>query len=197
MTYIAQEETIISGLFQATAHYHQHLCPRQVLGVRMGLYAGELLGLSVPQNGKNLFTFIETDGCFLDGVAVSTGCTVGARTMRVFDFGKMAATFVDQSTGSALRIIPNPTARELCRKYVADATDRWHTYLFGYQEMPVEKLFVFQPVLLSVSLEEIISKKNAKVTCSGCGEEIFNEREIYVDGVALCKSCAGQGYYSS
>lgn len=196
MLQVQEEESILTNLLQTTACYHQHLCPRQVLGVRMGLYAGTLLDLTVPQKEKRLITFIETDGCFLDGVAVSTGCTVGARTMRVFDFGKMAATFMDRKTGTALRIIPNLTARELCVKYASNATDRWHTYLYGYQEMPEEELFTAQSVVLSISLAEILSRKDARVTCAVCGEEVFNEREIRIDGVALCQTCAGRGYYT-
>jgi hypothetical protein len=28
-----------------------------------------------------------------------------------------------------------------------------------------------------------------------CGEEIINERELERDGLLLCRSCAGEGYY--
>ena len=37
---------------------------------------------------------VETDGCFVDGIEVSTGVTVGHRSLRVVDLGKIAATFV-------------------------------------------------------------------------------------------------------
>jgi formylmethanofuran dehydrogenase subunit E len=89
----------LQDLFKASAErHHDHLCPRQVLGVRMGIYAAELLALDLPQNDKRLFTFVETDGCLIDGLAVATGCWVGNRTMRVIDYGKSAATFVDTLT---------------------------------------------------------------------------------------------------
>ncbi len=195
MNLIEHEKTILADLLKASAGYHSHLCPRQVLGVRTGLYAGNLLGLSLPQTEKRLYTFIETDGCFLDGVAVSTGCSVGARTLRVYDYGKMAATFVDKQTGKAVRIHPKPTARKLCAQYAADASDRWHAYLFGYQEMPVDELFAVQSVQLTQPLEKTISTSKAKVVCEKCGEEIFNEREVLVDGSRLCQTCAGRGYF--
>src|SRR5688572_20541649 len=98
-------------LEQASA-LHNHLCPRQILGIRMGIYAAERLGLELPQTEKRLFTFVETDGCFADGVAVSTGCWLGHRTMRLMDYGKVAATFVDTQTDRAVRIWPHPTARQ-------------------------------------------------------------------------------------
>lgn len=46
----------LSELLGASAALHRHLCPRQVLGVRMGVWAGELLGLDVPQADKRLLT---------------------------------------------------------------------------------------------------------------------------------------------
>ncbi|MCQ3978482.1 MAG: formylmethanofuran dehydrogenase, partial [Anaerolineae bacterium] len=70
-------------LLYQSAVLHQHLCPRQVLGVRIGLAAGRWLGLEVPQSDKRLLTIVETDGCLIDGLAVATGCRVGRRTMRV------------------------------------------------------------------------------------------------------------------
>ena len=180
-----REETCMAGLLEKSARNHSHLCPRQVLGVRMGLYAGRLLDIAVPQMNKRLYTILESDGCFLDGVSVSTGCTVGARSMTIMDFGKIAATFIDRDTGKAIRIVPERDARSLCADYAAEAGDRWHSYLMGYQAMPVTKLFAVQPVELVVSLEKIISKSTARCVCAACGEEIFNEREIRLDGDPL------------
>jgi len=76
-----------SELLEACAALHRHLCPRQVLGVRMGLFAGQLLDLPLPQphNSKRLLTIVETDGCAADGVAAATNCWVGRRTLRVED----------------------------------------------------------------------------------------------------------------
>lgn len=191
------ENTNFAHLLQRSADHHQHVCPRQVLGVRMGVYAGQILGLELPQTqaNKRLFTFIETDGCTLDGVVAGTGCAVGRRTMHIYDFGKIAATFVDRKTERAVRIYPNPQSRVLCSDYALDAGDRWHTYLYAYQLMPMEKLFIAQPVQLTVSMQAIISHKGARAVCTGCGEEIFNDREVIRNGEVLCQTCAGQGYY--
>ena len=38
----------IPELLQTSAARHDHLCPRQVLGVRMGLAGLEALGLNAP-----------------------------------------------------------------------------------------------------------------------------------------------------
>jgi formylmethanofuran dehydrogenase subunit E len=57
--------SIFEELLQKSASFHNHLCPRQVLGVRMGLTGGRWLGLEVPQSGKRILTLVETDGCLI------------------------------------------------------------------------------------------------------------------------------------
>ncbi len=44
--------TELDVFLQASAEHHGHLCPRQVLGVRMGILAGSLLGMALPQQGN-------------------------------------------------------------------------------------------------------------------------------------------------
>ena len=107
----------LEQLLEELARSHKHLCPRQVLGVRMGLYGGELLGLPVPQTDKRLITFVETDGCAADGVSTATNCWVGRRTLRVLDYGKVAATFVDAQTGRAVRLAPRAEIRTQARVF--------------------------------------------------------------------------------
>jgi formylmethanofuran dehydrogenase subunit E len=182
-------------LLTTAATMHQHLCPRQVLGVRMGLAGGRRLGINVPQTDKRLLTIVETDGCVIDGLAVSTGCRVGRRSMRVLDFGKVAATFIDTQTGRAVRITPSPASRQQAQMYAPEAGSRWEGYLLGYQRMPEEELLTFQEVALTVSLAEILSKDGYRVNCDICGEEIINEREVRREGLTLCRACAGERYY--
>lgn len=185
----------LTELLQQSSALHRHLCPRQVLGARMGLWAGELLELDLPQPRKRLLTIVETDGCFADGVSVATNCWTGHRTLRVEDYGKVAATFIDTETGRAWRVIPHPEARGRAAAYAPAATNRWEAMLYGYQVMPREELLAAAPVVLQVSIESLVSHAGARARCAECGEEIVNEREVLVDGRSLCRSCAGGGYY--
>ncbi len=185
----------LKELLGTTTAMHRHLCPRQVLGVRIGLYAGELLGLTLPQADKRLYTIVETDGCAADGIAVAVNCWVGRRTMRIEDYGKVAATFVDTQTGVTLRIVPRPTVRSAARAYAAEAGSKWEAQLVGYQLMSVDELFDVREVVLRTPIEQIISRPGRKAPCAACGEEIMNEREVVRGGVALCRACAGAGYY--
>ena len=182
-------------LLDMTTAMHRHLCPRQVLGVRMGLYAGELLGLTLPQQDKRLYTIMETDGCAADGVAMAVNCWVGRRTMRIEDYGKVAATFVDTQTGLALRIVPWPTVRHAARAYAPQADNKWEAQLIGYQLMPAAELFDAREVVLRTPVEQLISRPGRKALCAACGEEIMNEREVRRDGALLCRACASASYY--
>ena len=183
-------------LLERSAAWHSHLCPRQVLGVRMGLLAGRVLGLQVPNANRHLLTVAETDGCAADGLAVATGCTVGNRRLRVLDYGKVAATFVDmQGDDNAIRITPRNGVRTAALRLNPEAGSSWQAQLTAYQVMPDQDLLIVQPVELSISFEKLLSKPGYRVNCETCGEEIINEREVTHEGTVLCRACAGQSYY--
>ncbi|HET8570065.1 MAG TPA: FmdE family protein [Candidatus Limnocylindria bacterium] len=179
-----------------TALLHRHLCPRQVLGVRLGLYAGELLGVELPRRDKRLYVFAETDGCVTDAISVATGCWLGHRTLRLIDHGKVAATVVDTSDGGAIRVWPHPAARSRAAAYAPEARDRWHQQLEGYLAMPAAELLCWARVRLAVDLDALRSRPGRRVSCGACGEEIINEREVLVAGVPWCRSCAGEPYFT-
>jgi formylmethanofuran dehydrogenase subunit E len=40
---------MLTTLLEQSAELPRHLCPRQVLGARMGMYAGARLGLELPR----------------------------------------------------------------------------------------------------------------------------------------------------
>ncbi len=185
----------LQQLLERCAGLHHHLCPRQVLGVRMGLYAGKLLGLNLPQSDKRLYTIAETDGCGADGISVATNCWVGRRTLRIEDYGKVAATFIDTQSGRAVRLAPRPTARHDSRRYAPEAASRWEANLIGYQRMPDEELFAYQWVRLIRPVQALISQPGKRAVCDRCGEEIMNEREVFLGELTLCRACAGEAYY--
>ena len=185
----------LEAILQESASRHKHLCPRQVLGARMALYASELLGLDLPRKDKRLLVIAETDGCTVDGLIAATGCHVGGRTLRILDFGKVAATFVDTHTENAFRLIPTPKSRSLALDHVPNTRTHWEAMLRGYQSIPNEDLLKVQSVRLDIPLAEIISKPGRKSECMQCGEEIINGREVTKDNLTLCRACAGDGYF--
>jgi len=189
--------TSLTDLLAQSATRHHRLCPRQVLGARIGLLAGLLLELPLPQPEKRLIAIAETDGCFVDGISAATGCYVGRRTLRIEDYGKTAATFVDTRSEQAIRIAPRLDIRELAWDYAPSARNKWEAQLLGYQLMPNELLLDWQYVELTTPIKQIIGQAGKRVACEICGEEIINQREVLHEGMVLCKTCAGEPYYIS
>jgi len=178
----------------------------QQAGIEATFVAANTDGVSVNNNGNTYIEIINAHTSAtctvtvehpgeIDGLAVATGCYIGRRSMRVLDFGKVAATFIDTQTGQAVRIVPSAHSRQLAKTYAPQAQSRWHAYLHGYQRMPNEELLTVQEVTLDVSLAEILSKDGYRVNCDICGEEIINEREVRHEGLILCRPCAGARYY--
>ncbi len=185
----------IQPLLEKSSRDHSHLCPRQILGVRLGLCGLKALGVPANRGSKRLLVITETDGCFADGLTAATDCTVGHRTLRVEDYGKTAATFVDTQSGLAVRVAPTLDIRERAYQYAPDEPRHYFAQMQAYQIMPDEEMFTVTEVHLAVSIAEIISRPGVRVNCDMCGEEIMNEREVRKNGQALCKACASTAYY--
>jgi formylmethanofuran dehydrogenase subunit E len=185
----------LHDLLRLSSSRHNHLCPRQVLGIRMGLAGLKAIGLEAPMTNKAALIIIETDGCFADGIEIATGATVGHRTLRVVDQGKIAAVFANVSTHTAIRLAPCLDIRKRAEEYVPGAKNKYSAQLDGYQLMPEEELFTFREVVLEPTLKALLSRPGLRVKCANCGEEIVNERQIHVDGRMLCLTCAGKRYY--
>jgi formylmethanofuran dehydrogenase subunit E len=185
----------LSDYLKKSARDHSHLCPRQILGVRIGLYGLKILNLDANQNSKRLLSITETDGCFADGLSAATNCTVGHRTLRVEDYGKVAVTFIDTQTERAVRIAPALDIRQKAYAYAPEEPRHYFSQMKAYQIMPDEEMFTVNEVRLTVSIKEIISRPGVRVTCDICGEEIMNEREVKQNDLILCRACTGSSYY--
>lgn len=186
----------IDEMLAVTGARHAEICPRQVLGIRMGLLAGDLLALDLPRQDKRLLIIVETDGCTVDGVEAATGCTPGHRTLRIEDMGKVAATFIDTLTQRAVRIVPRPESRSLAASYAPPGLNRWEAQRAGYQCMPADLLLAWSWVELRTPLTVTLGAPGLRVACAVCGEEVINGREVTVCGRLLCRACAGVRYYT-
>lgn len=186
---------LLENLLEQSMARHSHLCPRQVLGVRMALAGAELLGFELPRTDKSMIIITETDGCFLDGLEVATGLTPGHRTLRIVDYGKIAATFVDVKKGQAVRMAPLPDVRQQAYLFAPGETRHYFAQLQGYQLMPADIIFSATWVTLSPSADVIMSRPGVRTECSACGEEIINEREVVIEDNVFCQSCCGNSYY--
>jgi formylmethanofuran dehydrogenase subunit E len=85
--------------------------------------------------------------------------------------------------------------RARAASFFPDARSRYHAQLDAYQVLPDEEMFSLSEVTLSTPVQTLISRPGVRVNCGQCGEEIINQREVIRDGMSLCRSCAGGGYY--
>ncbi len=182
-------------LIRESSSNHRQLCPRQILGIRIGLAGGKFLGMNFPRNDKALLIISETDGCFVSGVMAATGCSVWHRTLRIEDLGKVAATFIKVDTGRAIRVAPRSDVRQRAFDFAPGEANEYQAQLLGYQIMPDDQLLRFEQISLKIPLSQTISRPRTRVQCVNCGEEIINERGIAQGRHIICRTCAGYGYY--
>ena len=180
---------------------HGHLCAGQVLGVRMAMLGLEKLGIDDPHGNKadrkRLVTFVEIDRCATDAIGVVTGCRLGKRALKFRDWGKMAATFVDLTTGKAIRIAAKESSKALARTMHPELESKNQQQMLAYREMPEDDLFTMQWVKVDLPPEEFPGYKGDRIVCAECGEGINFRREIQRDGRVLCRACAGERYYEA
>jgi formylmethanofuran dehydrogenase subunit E len=178
-------------------HAHGHLCAGQMLGVRLAMLGLEKLGIEDPRgkDRKRLVTFVEIDRCATDAIAVVTGCRLGKRALKFRDWGKMAATFVDVSTGKAIRIAAKESSKALARSMHPEIESKNQQQMLAYREMPEDDLFTKQWVKVELPAEEFPGYKGERIICAECGEGINFRREVLRDGRVLCRACAGEKYY--
>ena len=177
---------------------HGHLCPGQVLGVRMALFGLQVIGIKDPRgtDRKKLYLFVEIDRCATDALQSVTGCSLGHRTMRFADYGKMAATFVNLETGKSVRVIALEEAREQAKKYFPEIRDKYKCQLEAYKVMPDEELFSYKFVRVEIPGEDMPGRPLRRVKCTTCGEYVQDMRELYSNDNIVCRPCAKGGYYT-
>jgi len=180
---------------QDATRAHGHLCAGQVLGVRLAMLGLRELGIEDPiRERKRIVTYVEIDRCMTDAVALVANCRLGKRALKFFDWGKVAATFVDLQTGRAVRIV----AREDSKRRASEmfpALEKEKGQQEAYRVLTDEELFERQNVVVEVRPEDLPGFKGLRVICEACGEGINFKREVVSGGRTLCRACAGESYY--
>jgi formylmethanofuran dehydrogenase subunit E len=181
---------------QLAAVAHGHLCAGQVLGVRLAMLGLRELGIDDPiAERKRIVTYVEIDRCITDAIALVSNCRLGKRALKFRDWGKVAATFVDLQTGRAIRVAAKEsskqTAREMFPEMPKDAGQQK-----AYAQLSEEILFDKKWVKVEVQPEDLPGFKGPRVVCAECGEGINFKREVLHGTRTVCRSCAGDRYYS-
>lgn len=187
-------ERPFDDLLAEAVRFHGHLCPGQVLGVRMALAGCRELGIDEPRRvGKRLVVLVEIDRCATDAIQALTGVSLGKRTLKHLDYGKMAATFADAVTGAAVRVVARDDARERAAAWAPGESDPRRAQAAAYRVMPEELLLRLQPVAVHPGW---LDRRRVRAACEGCGEGVNYERGVRVRGRLLCRPCSGDSYYT-
>jgi formylmethanofuran dehydrogenase subunit E len=186
-------------LLESSANAHGHLCPGQVVGVRMAMLGCRLIELNEPTRHdqiKKLIVYVEMDRCTADAVAHVTGVKLGRRSLKFMDYGIMAATFVNLETGKAYRVVSTEEARSLASAYAPEIADKYPQQLEGYKRMPDSVLFRVQQVRVKIDECDLPGPTRYKAPCSRCGQVVRDQREVIKNGAVLCRPCTEDTYFS-
>nr|WP_320010531.1 FmdE family protein [uncultured Desulfobulbus sp.] len=177
--------------------FHGHLCLGQIIGVRLAMLGLQLVGIHDPlgDDRKKLIVFVEIGRCAADAIMTVTGSRVGRRSMKIIDYGKLAATFVNLETGVAFRIFSRDDAQKKALALYPLLSPQ-EAEMRAYQEMEDSDMFAYLPVRVPIKCEDMPGKPIRKVKCALCGEYVLDARDIDRYGRPLCRPCAsGEAYY--
>src|ERR1051325_5947625 len=133
----------IDELLEECGRAHGHLCAGQLLGVRMSLLGCRLIGVEDPRgvDRKKLIVWVEIDRCMADAVGAVTGVRLGKRSLKFFDYGKVAATFLNTETGEAVRVVALDESRALADARYPLIENKRERQFKAYREASEEELF--------------------------------------------------------
>ena len=187
-------ETLLKG----SAEAHGHLCPGQVVGVRMAMEGCRLVGLNNPRELpqiKKLVVYVEIDRCASDAIAFVTGVRLGRRSLKFVDNGIMASTFVNLETRKAFRIVSTEKARDLVKAYAPVSANPREQQITAYKQMALDHLFTIHEVYVDVGVEDMPGPTRFKAVCQECGQVVRDKREVMKNDRVLCKPCAFGTYF--
>ena len=179
---------------------HGHICPGQVLGARMAMLGCKLIGIADPRGAdrKKLIIWVEIDRCMTDALSAVTGVRLGRRSLKYFDYGKVAATFLNTETGRAVRVAALDSSRALAEERYASFQTKKERQMAAYREASEAELFKIETVNVDFKETDAPGRPRARITCPKCLEGVNDGREVIGEGgEALCRPCAGGAYYET
>ena len=84
----------------------------------MALLGCRLIGVEDPRGAgrKKLLVWVEIDRCMTDALSAVTGVRLGKRSLKFFDYGKVAATFLNLAEGVSYRVSAREESRVLAEE---------------------------------------------------------------------------------
>ncbi|MFH0976991.1 MAG: FmdE family protein [Spirochaetota bacterium] len=182
---------------ETARQFHGEVCGGIMIGTRMSIVGMKSVGILDPKgkDRKNLMIFVEIDRCATDAILAVTGCHPGKRTMKIMDYGKMAATFINLKTGKAVRVAAkNRDGDKVITREMMEKNPHTPDY---YSVKTDEELFDVHEVSVTLKPEDLPGRPVRSVVCSSCGERVMDAKELVKDDKTICRTCAGTTTYYS
>jgi len=199
----------LTGLLVQAARLHGHYCPGLTFGVVAGWAGMKRLGFE-NTGMEELLAVVECNNCFVDGVQMATGCSLGNNALIYKDLGKTAVTIVSRKAGSAVRLALKPLqwdrqdatdrdkeAADLFRRLVKERQndpeaarrmkELWREKSFETVKISHQELFTITDVPAATPEYAPIFDSE---TCKICGEEFMGTRKARDDAEPVCLACA-------
>ena len=96
----------------------------------------------------------------------------------------------------AIRVAARESSKQRARELHPEIENKNQQQMLAYREMPDDDLFTTEWVKVELLPEEFPGYKADRIVCAQCGEGINFHREVIHDRKILCRSCAGESYYS-
>lgn len=202
-----EDQVQFEKLLQRAAELRGHLCVGLPSGLKMAQLGLQLLNMSEEEKRENLVVFVETDRCPVDAIQIATGCSAGSRRLKMMDYGKSAATFVDGATGKGYRIMAKKNLKtrafELAIQDKIIKVDQQveefsklerKILMNAYIKLPPKDLFDFQKVRITWNLP-ILPSTNQHDKCAKCSEEFSGDKGSKKGDKIFCNPCAKGSYY--
>jgi formylmethanofuran dehydrogenase subunit E len=129
---------IPKSLLEEAEKFHGHLGSFLVLGMKAGLCANEILG----KDGFKMHARVETvttppRSCFVDGVQLTTGCTMGKCNVELVNGKSLSVTFT--RADKQLTLCVKPALLDKCSDIASMAESK--KAALNLVDKPVEELF--------------------------------------------------------
>jgi formylmethanofuran dehydrogenase subunit E len=138
-----QNQDELASTIDTARKLHGHLGPFLVIGVRMGVIAKKTLCASDEQcallRAKVAVPLFPPYSCLLDGIQVSTTCTIGNQRLTIENSEEICANFTKHNASKTVKITLNPKMmKELKKKLSEDAlTEEFALKIAGLPENQV------------------------------------------------------------
>lgn len=224
-------ELIKSGdlkrLLVKAAELHGHFCVGLAQGVKASLIALKRLGIDLPVKDvsehvrQELVAIVDNNLCFIDGVQMIIGTTLGNNSLIFRDAGKLSLTLVDRKSRRAVRVslikrietptVNDPRFNEYFRRAMIRrerlAPHEWEEFRSLMDKASFEVLYASEDEhfhveelkigdLSGIESIERLNLPGKWVKCKGCGVMLMESKARREGEDYYCVDCTGEGSYA-